>query len=55
MSAMPRPMPPNLYRERNRHGTAVFYVRVGKGSRIRIRGEFGSEEFARTPLKAKGD
>lgn len=43
---MPRPMPPNLYRERNRHGTAVFYVRARKGPRIRIRGEFGSEEFA---------
>lgn len=47
MERMPRPMPPNLYRERNRHGTAVFYVRQGKGPRIRIRGEFGSEEFAR--------
>jgi len=39
-------MPPHLYRERNRHGTAVFYVRVGKGRRIRIRGEFGSAQFA---------
>lgn len=46
MWQMPRPMPPNLYRERNRHGTVVFYVRVGKGHRIRIRGEFGSPEFA---------
>ena len=46
MEQMPRPMPPHLYRERNRHGTAVFYVRVGKGPRIRIRGEFGSKQFA---------
>jgi len=46
MGQMPRPMPPNLYRERNRHGTVVFYVRVGKGPRIRIRGEFGSKQFA---------
>ena len=46
MEQMPRPMPPHLYRERNRHGTAVFYVRVGKGPRIRIRGDFGSEQFA---------
>ena len=43
---MPRPMPPNLYRERNRHGTVVFYVRVGKGARIRVKGEFGSPQFA---------
>jgi len=46
MEHMPRPMPPHLYRERNRHGTVVFYVRVGKGPRIRIRGEFGSAQFA---------
>lgn len=43
---MPHPMPPNLYRERNRHGTAVFYVRMGKGPRIRIRGDYMSSEFA---------
>jgi len=43
---MIRPMPPNLYLERNRHGTAVFYVRVGKGPRIRVRGAYGSSEFA---------
>src|ERR1017187_9525877 len=44
----PRPMPPNLYQERNRHGKLVWYVRCGKGKRIRIRGGFGSEEFAQS-------
>jgi len=46
MGQMPRPMPPHLYRERNRHGTVVFYVRRGKGPRIRVKGEFGSAQFA---------
>ncbi len=47
MPTMPRPMPPYLYRERKRHGRIVFYVRRGKGPRIRVKGEFGSEDFAR--------
>jgi integrase len=42
---MPRPNLPNLHRERTRHGALVWYVRIGKGSRIRIRGEYGSPEF----------
>ena len=46
MRRMPRPMPPHLYRERSRHGTTVFYVRVGKGHRTRVKGAFGSEQFA---------
>jgi integrase len=46
MEQMPRIMPPNLYLERNRHGTAVFYIRVGKGPRIRVRGAYGTAEFA---------
>jgi integrase len=45
MEAMPRPRPPHLHRETSRHGRTVWYVRVGGGSRIRIRGEFGSPEF----------
>jgi integrase len=44
----PRPLPPNLYQERNRHGRVVWYVRCGKGKRIRVRGDFGSAEFARS-------
>jgi hypothetical protein len=45
MAAVPRPRPPHLHRETNRHGKTVWYVRVGKGPRIRIRAEFGTEGF----------
>ena len=45
MEAMPRPRPPHLHREITRHGSAVWYVRVGKGRRVRIRAEFGSPDF----------
>jgi len=43
--AVPRPRPPHLHRETSRHGKAVWYVRVGKGPRIRIRASFGTPEF----------
>jgi integrase len=42
---MPRPRPPHLQRETTRHGKAVWYVRVGKGPRIRLRAEFGNHGF----------
>jgi integrase len=42
---MPRPRPPHLHRETNRHGNVVWYVRVGKGPRIRINGVYGTPEF----------
>ena len=42
---MPRPRPPHLHREANRHGTVVWYVRIGKGPRIRIRAAYGTPEF----------
>ena len=42
---MPRPRPPHLHREANRHGNVVWYVRVSKGSRTRIKAEFGTPEF----------
>lgn len=48
---MPRPRPPHLHREYSRHNrgkpnaTAQWYVRVGKGKRIRIRAEYGTDEF----------
>jgi integrase len=45
MDAMPRPRPPYLIRERNRHGTVVWYVRKGTGPRTRIKGDYGSPEF----------
>jgi integrase len=45
MGAMPRPRPPHLHRETSRHGKTVWYVRVGKGARVRISATFGSPEF----------
>ena len=45
MDGMPRPRPPHLHREVTRHGTGVWYVRVGKGPRIRIRAQYGTPEF----------
>jgi len=45
MGSMPRPRPPHLHRQVTRHGKPVWYVRVGKGPRIRIRAVFGSSEF----------
>ncbi len=42
---MPRPRPPHLHRQITRHGRAVWYVRIGKGPRVRIRAEFGTAEF----------
>src|SRR4051812_5737655 len=45
MGTMPRPRPPHLQRQINRHGKGIWYVRIGKGPRIRVRGEFGTPEF----------
>jgi hypothetical protein len=45
IEAMPRPRPPHLHREVTRHGKAVWYVRVGRGKRIRIKAEFGAPDF----------
>jgi integrase len=42
---MPRPRPPHLHRETNRHGKTVWYVRVGKGPRVRIKAVYGTPEF----------
>lgn len=33
---MPRRLPLHVHRERNRHGTVVFYFRMGKGKRVRL-------------------
>lgn len=46
MLDMPRPRPPHLHRETTRHGATVWYVRIGKGSRIRLRAPYGSAEFS---------
>jgi hypothetical protein len=45
MESVPRPRPPHLHRQITRHGKAVWYVRIDKGKRIRIRSEFGTPEF----------
>lgn len=45
IDAMPRQRPPHLNRELSRHGKPVWYVRVGRGPRVRIRAEYGSEAF----------
>ncbi len=45
MEAMPRPRPPRLQRQITRHGKTAWYVRVGRGPRIRIRSAFGTPEF----------
>ena len=45
MDAMPRPRPPYLHRETTRHGRPVWYVRVDRGSRVRLHGDYGSPEF----------
>jgi len=42
---MPRPRPPHLHREISRHGKTIWYVRIGKGRRVRIKAEYGSPEF----------
>jgi integrase len=42
---MPRPRPPHLHREPNRHGNVVWYVRRDHGPRLRLRAEYGSQEF----------
>jgi hypothetical protein len=66
MDDMPRPRPPHLHRQVTRHGKTVWYVRVGKGARIRIRGAFSTPEFdaeyqaavtmrPRTPSRAPAD
>lgn len=45
MDTMPRPRPPHLHRQVSRHGKTVWYVRIGKGPRVRIRSDFGTPLF----------
>lgn len=42
---MPRSRPPHLQREKTRHGKLVWFVRIGKGPRLRIREAYGTPEF----------
>jgi hypothetical protein len=61
-SGIPRPRPPHLQRHITRHGKAVWYFRIGKGPRVRIRAKFGTSEFdaeyqaafSATPRPVKG-
>jgi hypothetical protein len=43
---MPRPRLPYLHRQTTRHGKTAWYVRIGKGHRVRLRTAYGSPEFA---------
>lgn len=45
MTTMPRPRKPHLHHEKNRHGNFAWYVRVNRGPRIRIKAEYGTDEF----------
>jgi hypothetical protein len=45
MDDMPRPRPPHLQRQVTRHGKTVWYVRLARGQRTRIRGAFGTPAF----------
>lgn len=45
MVAMPRPRPQYLHHQVSRHGKTVWYVRMGKGPRIRIKATYGTPEF----------
>lgn len=42
---MPRRRPPHLQRERTRHGAVLWYVRIGKGPRVRLRAPYDTSEF----------
>jgi site-specific recombinase XerD len=45
MEGMPRPRLPHLQHEKTRHDRLVWYVRVGKGPRIRLHATYGTAEF----------
>ena len=41
---MPRKLP-HLQREVTRHGKVLWYVRINRGPRVRVDGEFGTPAF----------
>jgi hypothetical protein len=43
---------PGVQREVTRHGKTVYYFRIGKRERLRVRGEVGSPEFDASYAKA---
>ncbi|MET3559766.1 integrase [Bartonella japonica] len=42
---MPKPRPPHLVKQITQYGKIVWYVRIGHGKRIRVRGTYGTQEF----------
>lgn len=42
---MPRPRPPYLHRYKTRHGKFYWYVRRPGAARVRLRAEFGTDDF----------
>jgi integrase len=52
MADMPRPRPKHLHRQVTRHGVVVWYVRIGKGPRIRVKPAYGTAEFDEAYLAA---
>lgn len=45
MPDMPKPRFPFVLREKTRHGKIVWYFRRGKGKRVRLAGDYGSDTF----------
>lgn len=45
MPRMTKPRPPHLQLQRSRLGASVWYVRIGKGPRIRIKAKRGTADF----------
>jgi integrase len=45
MPTMPRKRKPYVLREVSRHGTVTWYFRKGKGPRLRLHGDYESEEW----------
>ena len=54
MGDMPRPRPPYLLRQVTQHGRVCWYVRKGKGKRIRVPAP-GTEEFDQAYQAALAD
>lgn len=47
IGAMPKPRLPNLRHETTRHGKRVWYLRIDDGPRVRLKADFGTEDFLR--------
>lgn len=47
IGGMPKPRLPNLRHETTRHGKRVWYLRIDDGPRVRLKADFGTEDFLR--------